>query len=131
MKSYFIDTNYFLRLFIKDNSAQYTKVYSLFQKAVQGKVEIHTSVVVFFEIYWVLLKFYNYDKSETINFLAKVIRMDFLVLENKDILQNALELFSLENLDLEDCYNMLYFKAHSLSDFATFDKKLSNTVDRL
>ncbi|MFA5770598.1 MAG: PIN domain-containing protein, partial [Patescibacteria group bacterium] len=65
MKSYFIDTNYFLRLLLRDDEKQFEEVYSVFQQAVNQKVKIYTSVIVFFEIYWVLSSFYKKNKFKT------------------------------------------------------------------
>jgi predicted nucleic-acid-binding protein len=128
MKSYFIDTNYFLRLLLKDNKQQFRKVYELFQKAIGGEIKIFTSVVVFFEIYWVLSTFHKQNKQKNINYLEKILKMEFLEIENKEILIKALNLFKQFSLDLEDCYNIAFFKQFSLSNFATFDKKILKII---
>lgn len=128
MKSYFIDTNYFLRLLLKDNKKQFEKVYFIFQQAVDQKIKIFTSVIVFFEIYWVLSSFYKKNKSKTIDFLDKILRMNFLDIENRQILQETLSLFKAHNLDLEDCYNMAYAKNLVVNEFATFDKKINTLL---
>lgn len=125
MKSYFIDTNYFLRLLLKDNKKQFEEVYSIFQQAVDHEVRMYTSVIVFFEIYWVLSSFYKKNKTKTINFLDKILGMDFLEIENRQILQETLFLFKTRNLDLEDCYNMAYAKNLGVDEFSTFDKKIN------
>lgn len=124
MKSYLVDTNYFLRLFIKDNSEQYRVVYTFFQRAIKAEIEIFTTVIVFFEVYWVISKFYQYNKEQTIVMLKKILQMDFLQIENRDILTGTIELFELSNLDLEDCYNIIYYQVNSYSQFATFDKQV-------
>lgn len=54
----FVDTNYFLRFLLEDNKAQAQKVKQLFETASRGEgEELTTSLVVFFEIYWVLTSF--------------------------------------------------------------------------
>lgn len=131
MKSYFVDTNYFLRLFIKDNGDQYDTVYDLFKQAIEGRVHLSTSVVVFFEIYWVLSSFYNDDKKQAIGILRKVLQMDFLSIENKALLRASLELFEITSIEPEDCYNVIYLKSTSLSNFATFDKKVLSVLKQL
>lgn len=124
MKSYFIDTNYFLRLLIKDDKKQYVKTYRIFQQATTGKTKLFTSIIVFFEIYWVLSSFYKKNKKNCINLLNKILKMDFLEIENKPILKASLSLFTNYPIDLEDCYNIALFKLSNLSTFATFDKKI-------
>ena len=125
MSTYFIDTNYFLRLFLKDNSHQFKKVYSLFQQAIEQKVILMTSTIVFFEIYWVLSSFYKKNKQKCSLFLQKLLAMEFVEIENKEILIQALKLFQKTALELEDCYNIAYYQNNSLDNFSTFDKKIT------
>jgi len=124
MKTCFIDTNYFLRLFLKDNLSQFKKVYSLFQQAINQEAQLYTSVVVFFEIYWVLSSFYKKNKRKCISFLDKFLKMEFVNIENRVILNKTLQLFIITNLELEDCYNIAYYQNNSLNNFSTFDNKI-------
>ena len=78
MHSYFIDTNYFLRLLLKDEDKQFEIVYILFQKAMREEIAIFTSVVVFFEIYWVLSTFYQKNKQKSTELLVNILKMDFV-----------------------------------------------------
>ena len=128
MKSYFIDTNYFLRLLLKDEERQFNEVYLTFQQAVNQEIKIFTSTIVFFEIYWVLSSFYKKDKLKIIEYLKKILKMDFLEIENRPILQEALVLFEKHNLDLEDCYNIAYAKNFEADKFSTFDKKINSLL---
>lgn len=130
MNSYFVDTNYFLRLLLKDNSNQYKKVYLLFQKAIHGDIVLYTSVIVFFELYWVLSSFYKKNKSFVSNYLEKILRMDFVQIENRQILKTALDLFKIIQVDLEDCYNIIYSKSLHIKEMATFDKKILSLYKR-
>ena len=125
MKKYFIDTNYFLRFLIKDDEKKFNIVYSLFQKGIDKKIQLFTSVVVFFEIYWVLSSFYNKKKNKIIDFLKNILKLNFIDFENKIILEEAIILFQKFNLDLEDCYNLAYAKLKKANEFTTFDKILN------
>jgi predicted nucleic-acid-binding protein len=128
MKAYFIDTNYFLRLLLKDDEKQFNKVYLTFQQAVNQEIKIFTSTIVFFEIYWVLSSFYKKNKLKIIKYLKKILRMDFLEIENRLTLQQTLVLFDQYNLDLEDCYNISYAKYNDADKFLTFDKKINHLL---
>lgn len=128
MKTYFIDTNYFLRLLLKDDEKQFNEVYLTFQKAVNQEVRIFTSTIVFFEIYWVLSSFYKKNKLKIIEYLKKILRMDFLEIESRFILQETLVLFYNNTLDLEDCYNISYAKYNDADKFSTFDKKINRLL---
>jgi predicted nucleic acid-binding protein len=120
----FVDTNYFLRLLLKDNSEQHEIVKRLFLSAAEGKVALFTSTIVIFEIYWVLSAYYEKEKSEIISVLQNILKLTFIRLEESEILQNSILLFQKSNLDLEDCYNLCYAKFHQVVSFNTFDKKL-------
>lgn len=124
MNKYFIDTNYVLRLLLKDTADQYEISYQLFKKAALGEIEIYTSTVTFFEVYWVLKSNYEYDKSRCTHELIKIINMKFFNIENRQVIEKALKLFSDTTLSLEDCFNVFYLKQYPDSQFATFDKKL-------
>jgi len=125
MKKYFIDTNYFLRFFLKEEKKQFDIIYSLFQKGINKEVKLFTSVVVFFEIYWVLSSFYKKKKNKIIEFLKKILKLNFIEFENRLILEEAVNFFQKFNLDLEDCYNLAYAKLKKANQFATFDQILN------
>lgn len=120
----FIDTNYFLRFLLKDINNQHLTAKALFLSASEGKTTLITSTIVFFEIYWVLSSYYGRNKVEVANVLEKVLSLNFIELEEREILFESLSLFKKTNLDLEDCYNIYYAKERGAKSFKTFDKKL-------
>lgn len=128
MKSYFVDTNYFLRLLLRDNESQFQKVYTLFEQATNRQIRLHTSVIVFFELYWVLSSFYKQNKSACIDHLRNILRMNFIEIENREVLQEAVEMYNDSSLDLEDSYNVACFRSQKLDHFATFDKQVLKLV---
>ena len=121
----FVDTNYFLRFLLADNKEQFQEVKTLFSQAAEGRAKLFTSIVVYFEIYWVLSSFYKQDKSETAKTLQQLLEMDFISLEEHEILENALGIFTGSNLSLEDCYNLAFAKSRKAKAFKTFDRKLA------
>lgn len=128
MKTYLVDTNYFLRLLIQDNSEQHTQAYALFEKGMEGKAALYTNHVVFFEIYWVLSSFYKNDKQKCMEYLRKILQLSFVYIENREVLEKALTIFEKNTLDLEDCYNLADYSVKQIDSFATFDKKLLKLV---
>lgn len=122
----FVDTNYFLRFLLSDTEAQYQKATDLFLEGADGKVNLITSTIVFFEIYWVLSSFYEKQKTELIEMLEKILNLNFIILRERQILFASLSLFKRITLNLEDCYNLNYAKSESVKNFMTFDQKLSN-----
>ena len=72
----FVDTNYFLRFLIDDNFQQAEEAKKLFLDAARGNLELVTSTIVIFEIYWVFKSYYQKTKDEIIGILQKVLAMN-------------------------------------------------------
>jgi len=120
----FIDTNYFLRFLLNDISEQHNIVKDLFLSASEGKVKLITSTIVFFEIYWVLSSYYGKERKEIVSVLEKILRLTFIELNERELLQKSIVIFEETSLDLEDCYNLSFAKSQKVEIFGTFDKKL-------
>jgi predicted nucleic acid-binding protein len=123
MKFVFVDTNVFLRFIVGDVAAQIEKAKKIFNDAALSKIRLCSSVVVFFEIYWVLKSTYGLVGTELMDKLQEVLRLT-VEFENYDLLVEAVEQMGLCNFDLEDSYNMNYAKSLEVNGFETFDKKL-------
>ena len=126
----FVDTNYFLRFLLKDINDQHLEARNLFLSASEGKNKLITSTIVFFEIYWVLSSYYEQNKTNVANILEKVLSLNFIELEERELLFKSLSLFKKTNLDLEDCYNVRYAKEKGVRSFKTFDRKLNKEFSK-
>lgn len=120
----FVDTSYFLRFLLEDIPGQHKEAKNLFLQASEGKIKIFTSLVVIFEIYWVMTSFYGKKKKEVSKVLENVLNLTFIKLEGRKLLSGALDIYKNTNLDFEDSYNLAYAKDKNAKDFKTFDKKL-------
>lgn len=120
----FVDTNYFLRFLLKDIEEQARKAAELFEKGALGKIQLFTSTIVFFEVYWVLSSSYAKEKSQVIPLLLDILSMDYIQFENGHLLGETLHIFEKNTLSLVDSFNLVFAQANSASSFATFDKKL-------
>ena len=127
----FVDTNYFIRFLINDIPLQFKKARELFELGAKDKIQLFTSTIVIFEIYWLMFKFYEKSRSESILILKNILSMNFVYLEERDILFEALKIYEDGSLELEDCYNIAFAKANKMLDFKTFDKKLLNYLKRI
>jgi predicted nucleic-acid-binding protein len=126
----FVDTNYFLRFLLADNLPQYTHAKELITQASEGKKEIFTSLVVIFEIYWVMTSFYQKNKTEIAQILKDILDLSFISLKERKVLQHAVDLYKDSSLDLEDSYNLAYAKNEKASEFRTFDVKLQKMFSK-
>ena len=127
----FVDTNYFLRFLRNDIPEQAVMAKKLFLDAAAGKETLLTSTVVFFEIYWVIWKFYHTKKNEILKPLQEILEMNFIVIEERRILTQALEVFGRTGLDFEDCYNLAFSMERNAKEFKTFDKKIMRYLKAL
>jgi len=126
----FVDTNYFLRFLLKDISHEHEKAKQLFLDGAEGKVKLFTSLLVVFEIYWVLSSFYEKEKVEIIKTLREILDLDFIRIDDKLLMKETLEIYQRTTLDLEDSFNLVYAHSKKAKEFKTFDKKLAKQFRR-
>ena len=125
----FVATNYFLRFLLDDNPEQGEIAKKLFRQAARGEKKLVSSTIVFFEIYWVLSSYYGKQRGELAKTLFDILAMVFIEFDDREILTAALERLARENLDLEDCYNLSFARARTVSDFATLDFDLKKKIN--
>jgi len=51
--------------------------------------------------------------------------LEFIGIENKELLRGALKIYQETGLELEDCYNLALIRKMGIEELKTFDKKLS------
>ena len=121
----FVDTNYFLRFLLQDIQKQHKEAEKLFLEAAEGKLKLFTSLIVVFEIYWVLSSFYKKDKREAVGILDEILSFQFLKIDEKEILSEAIRIYKKNNVSIEDSYNVAFAKGRNAVVFKTFDVKLA------
>lgn len=119
----FVDINYFLRFLLADEKNQHGQAKKLFENGATGKIKLFTSLIVFFEIYWVLSSFYKKDKKIISKVLRDLLKMSFIIISERNVLEKALNISQKKNLDLEDSFNLAYAQEKNAESFKTFDKK--------
>ncbi len=85
-----------------------------------------TSVVVYFEVYFVVRLIYGKDRERVSQILSKMLNLS-IELEERDLLVEAIYLYQHTPLSLEDCYHLVFAKKCLVSELKTFDKKLERT----
>lgn len=126
----FVDTNYFLRFLLADQEAQHQTAKTLFKKAAVGEVDLFTSIIVFFEVYWVLASFYKKEKDELVEKLEGLLSLTFIDYQEHSVLSDAVRVFKETPLDLEDAYNLVYASMNGASEFKTFDQQLQKVYKK-
>ncbi|HIC91380.1 MAG TPA: PIN domain-containing protein [Syntrophaceae bacterium] len=122
MRKKFIDTNIFLRYLIKDDSSKYHKCREVFKRAIEGKIYLATSGMVIAELIWTLLSYYKVSKADVIEKISIIISTENLYIHDKDIIADALVLYSRKNIDYIDAYNAVFMKYHGVNEIYSHDK---------
>ncbi len=121
----FVDTNYFLRYLVDDNSLQHSVATKFFETYSKMKKSLVTSALVFFEVFWVLTRYYQKPKLETIEIMQRLLsKMAFIKFDAKEILIKSLDRAAKGVISLEDCFNLEWAIAKDIKNLASFDKKL-------
>ena len=125
----FVDTNVFLRFFVKDTASLYEKARALFEKAEAGKIKLETSELVIAEIVWVLESFYGFTRKEVTEVLTTLLASRNLRIANHARISEAVHLYTSGNMDFIDAYNIAYIKSKEYRNIATFDSKHFKKVE--
>lgn len=121
MNKYFTDTNIFLRFFTNDVPEQAEAVEHLLNQATEGQVVLQTSALVIAEIVWTLESYYELSREEIKSKILAILNTPGLLVENSDIISQAIPLYVDKNIDFIDAYNSYWMRAHGLSRVYTFD----------
>jgi len=72
---YFIDTNIFLRILIKDEEKTFNDCFKFLELVREGKIKAFTSSIVLAEICWTLLSYYQFSKEKTVKALKSILAL--------------------------------------------------------
>lgn len=123
MKTLLVDTNVFLRFFLRDIPNQFVQAKDFFEAAKRGEIKIIVCQAIIFEIEFGLRKYYHSTKEEIIRVLGTILNMPYLTTEDRPIFQESLILYAAKNWDLVDCF--LVAKGHQENaTVLSFDKKI-------
>ena len=125
----FIDTNIFLRYLTKDDPSRYEKCREIFKSATEGKIELFTSEMVIAELIWTLLSYYKVSKGEVIEELSIIVGTENLYIPDKNIIADALLLYSRKNIDYIDAYNAMFMKYYNSPEIYSYDQDFDLVED--
>ena len=123
MANPFVDANIFLRYLTNDDPAKAKRVETLFRKAVQGSIQLETSLLVMAEIIWTLESFYKLAKVDIAPKIEKILNTPNLKCPEAEIILTALDLYIHENIDFIDAYHAVFLKRQGVKKIFTYDKR--------
>lgn len=114
LKTYFIDTNYFLRFILGDVPEKKIKVKEMFQKAKIGEIKIVVIPEIIFEIEFILRKQKKIPRKDIASHLFSIINASYFEVRNRNSIARAVNLYEKINIDLVD----LFLWCQAQEDFA-------------
>lgn len=125
----FVDTNVFLRFFVRDVESFYHKARELFEKAENGTIKLNTSDLIIAEIVWVLESYYSFSKTEIKEIIDAILETRNIKVANHARVKESIMLYASGKMDFIDAYNIVYIKSMGYKKVATFDTKHFKKVE--
>ncbi|BBO81232.1 hypothetical protein DSCO28_17980 [Desulfosarcina ovata subsp. sediminis] len=119
----FIDTNLFIRYLTNDDPGKADRVERLLKQAANGEIELVTAEMVLAEVVWVLESYYQLEKRRITELLKAILSTPGLKVLNGKIVENALNYYSLKNIDFVDAYIVALMEKRKIAGIYSFDKK--------
>jgi predicted nucleic-acid-binding protein len=116
-----LDTNILVRYFIQDDPEQTRLAVNLIDSLSPTETG-WIGVAVFMELDWVLNNVLKVKKDRVVEIFDTLLVSQELVMENADILREALQLYRSRNTDFSDCLIASAAKAAGCSRTVTFDR---------
>lgn len=130
-KTYFVDTNIFIRYLTNDNPEDAQQCLVLFQKARSSKINITASPEVIAEVVYVLSREpYTKDRNTIANYLKQLILLFNIPPQEKNMYLDGLKFFSSETVDYEDAMLVARTKAANEDTIYSYDNHF-NRFDQI
>ncbi len=123
MRSYFVDTNIFIRYLTNDDPVKADRVEKLLNEAAAGKVRLITAEMVLAEVVWVLESFYGLKNVEIGPMVKAILATPGLEVLNSALVEKATEYYLAHNIDFIDGYITAVMDKHKISTIYSYDKK--------
>lgn len=102
-KQFFIDTNIFLRVLVKENQTDFDNCVRFLRLISGEKIQAFTSTVVLLEINFVLASFYKFEKPKIYQALQSIIDLPDLKFIDDFNRREAIELYAKTGIKFTDC----------------------------
>jgi len=117
----FVDANIFIRYLTNDVPEKADACEELFRRAIENRETLFTTDLVIAEIVWVLESFYELPKKEVQDKVEKILNTAHLICPNKELILNALTIYSEKNIDYIDAVNAFILKDKGIRELYSYD----------
>lgn len=131
MKSLILDTNVFVRFFLKDHNDHSQIAEQVFNKIEQKELIGLVSITVVMEVLFVIKRWSQIPRSELIDSLIEILELDTIkIIEiKKEELFTILSVLSKTNFDFVDVYLSVISKEIDIMSFDKDFRKLKVILD--
>ncbi len=123
MKTYFVDTNLFIRYLTNDDPVKADRVDKLLNDAAAGKVKLVTAEMVLAEVIWVLESYYGLKNNEIGGMIKAILATPGLEVFNGPLVEEALEYYMSCNIDFIDGYIAAVMRKKGINEIFSYDRK--------
>lgn len=118
----FVDTNIFIRFLTADEPRMSEDCRLLIQRAEDGELELHTSLLVVAEVIWTLRSRYRIPRAEVVALVRDLMGLRSLRVEQREMLDAAIERYAATNVDFIDAYNAVELRQRGFDRIVSYDK---------
>ena len=118
----FLDTNVFLRFYLRDDEAKAERCKDLLHAVASGKERAITSTMVIAEIVWVLEHTYRRPRQEVADFVLSLLALPHLVLKERPLIEEAMISYVAHRVDFIDAYNAALMADEGVTLIYTYDR---------
>ena len=123
MKTWFVDSNVFLRFLTTDDEGHHERAVRFLQKASRGEVRLACGPPVLFELAWTLRSAYKVSREKVLEILNGLCAMPSLSLTDSSLVKDALTRAGETGVEFADAYIASGVKASECAGIATFNRK--------
>ena len=125
---FLIDTNTIVRFLIEDNKEHFEKSKEFFEKIENDEIKAIILDTVICEVIYVLEKIYSIKREKILDSIQKLLLLDGIINDNKDVLINAINILKIKKIDFVDALICAKSKIYDYK-IMSFDKKLLKCVN--
>ncbi|MBA7509904.1 hypothetical protein ES705_01877 [subsurface metagenome] len=125
----FLDTNIFLRFFLKENESMFQRLEKLFYEIISGNIIGVSNSMIIAEVVWVLSRSYKWNKEKICDNIEFILSTPNIRFKDKVILVNASSIYKEKNIGFIDAYNYSYMKANGVTEIYSFDRDFDKLKD--
>ncbi|MBM4329642.1 MAG: type II toxin-antitoxin system VapC family toxin [Deltaproteobacteria bacterium] len=131
MKTFFMDTNLFIRYLVNDDPEKADWVEKLLKQATSGKIRLVTADLVIAEVIWVLESAYGLKNAEITPMVKGILATPGIEVTNAELVGRALDYYESLNIDFIDGYIAAVMDKMKVTEIYSFDIKHISRVKEL